>query len=93
MASKDHLHDETKMLEVGEHLRLLSSQFLASCFRPSHPSHEIISRPSGHRPMKQTLQSALYQEVAPFLDNGRISPDNYVNTRNSLHVSAVEKSI
>ena len=45
MASIDHIHSEAKELRVSDHLRLLSSQFLARCLQPRHPSHEVVTRP------------------------------------------------
>jgi hypothetical protein len=43
--SVQHLHDECRMLQVFDHLSMESSQFLANTRQPSHPSHEVTSRP------------------------------------------------
>ena len=56
MTGKDDLHAEAKILKVEDHLRMLCSQFLASCLQPGHVSFPIVTADSGPREMKQTLQ-------------------------------------
>ena len=41
MAHIDHLHAECKMLKVKEHMDLIAAQYLAACYSPSHPCHEL----------------------------------------------------
>jgi hypothetical protein len=53
--SIDHLHAETQMLKVGEHIDLLSSQFLVNTFQRDHPSHAVVTLPQGPRTKKETL--------------------------------------
>ena len=62
-----HLHYEAKVPLVKDHLKMLSSQFLASCSRPSHPSHDIIHQPHGARNMKHSQLKAQC-EVSPVYD-------------------------
>ena len=82
------------MLRVSEHLHLLSSQFLARCLQPQHPSHSVVTRPPGRRKMKETLHSKVIQDVQPFLDaNGVIAPGTYGDVIKSLHTDAVVNSI
>ena len=56
MSGIDDLHAEAKMLKVEDHLRMLCSQFLATCLQPEHPSLPIVTADSGPREMKKTLQ-------------------------------------
>jgi hypothetical protein len=56
MAHLDHLHSETKVLPVKNHLSMLCSQFLASALRPHHPSHQTINSHTGPRAKKHTLK-------------------------------------
>ena len=51
MTSIDHLHKETTMLPVQNHLSLITSQFLAGALQPSNPSHSVVTSPSDIRNM------------------------------------------
>jgi len=52
MTSVDHLHEETEMLHVKDHLSLISFQYLARALQPKNPSHSVVTSPSGSRNMK-----------------------------------------
>ena len=93
MASEAHLHAETYMLPVSDHLRMISAQFLASCSRASHPSYNVISAPDGPRQMKQTLQSAHRDSVDVFLTNGALPAEAYNNAKQIIHADFVEASL
>ena len=41
MSSIDHLHSETKMLQVKDHLNLLSAQYLVQCLNTENVCHRI----------------------------------------------------
>ena len=41
MSSIDHLHSETKMLQVDDHLNFLSAQYLVQCLDTENMSHHI----------------------------------------------------
>ena len=92
-ASVDHLHSETEILPVKEHLHLLSSQYLARAMQPGHPSHDVVTLPPGPRKMKQTLASKCGPTVEPFLQNGVIPPTAYKKTINQIHSEVVRDSI
>ena len=92
-ASLGHLHTETQTLPVVDHLGLLCSQYLASALRPSHPSHAIVTRNSGPRTIKTSLQSKFLPSIAHHLTNGITSPDDYDNIITSLHTEAVQSAI
>ena len=93
MSSISHLHAETKVLPVKEHLSLLCSQELAKSLQPSHPSFNTVTSPSGPRNMKQTLQSKFLPTVAPYLVDGSLPPQNYRSTIKSLHTEAVAAAL
>ena len=89
-----HLHQEAKFAPVGDHLNMLAKQHLASCLRPSHPSHAVVKAPSGPRSMKETLKSKFLPALQPHLDNdGNIDPANYNNVKNAIHTESVARSI
>ena len=93
IASQTHLHAETQMLPVADHVRMLSAQFLASCLRPSHPSHATVTLPSGPRQMKETLQSAHYDDVCDFLIDDVLPAERYNNVKSIIHATFVEDYI
>ena len=57
-AAPDHLHEETNILPVAQHLRLLASQHLAKALQPSHPSHHLVLEAPAprQRTKKETLR-------------------------------------
>ena len=55
-SAEDHLHAETKMLPVDDHLSLLCSQFLVTALQPGHLSYPIVTADSGPKDKKKTLQ-------------------------------------
>ena len=89
----DHLHYECKVAHVKDHLEMLSAQFLASCSRTSHPSHEIIHQPQGARNMKQTLQSKHGSKISRFVTDGAIDASQYRNILDTLHTESVQQTI
>ena len=48
MSSIDHLHSETKMLPVEDHLNLLSAQYLVHCLDTENVCHHIGSSTEGN---------------------------------------------
>ena len=56
MTPIDHLHAETEVLKVDEHLKMLWSQYLAACLQPDHASFSIVNADSGLRRKNATLQ-------------------------------------
>ena len=81
------------MLMVDEHLRLLASQYLASAMRETHPMFVEVTNPSGPRHLKESLQSAHYKDVAPYLEDGVVLPGHYKDIRNKIHADHVRKAI
>ena len=93
MTSQDFLHNETKMLEVGEHLQLLSSQYLVSALRESHPAHGIVNHLPRPRALKPTLKTAFLHEVDQFLVDGVTPPDLYNDAKNRIHANFALRAI
>jgi hypothetical protein len=88
-----HIHSETHVLPVPDHLHLLSSQYLASCLRDQHPCHLTVTRPTGARDMKHTLRSRCLPKVEPYLTDGVLPPEDYKQTLTRLHTDAVTNTI
>ena len=92
-ASQDHLHAETAMLTVEQHLRLLASQFLARALQPHHPSHQCVNFDRGPRLMKPTLRSACLSDVEPFLTDGVVDFRDYKRIVDEIHKKVVDDAI
>ena len=63
MSDVDHLRQETKVLPLQEHAKMLSKQYLASCHQMGHPSNNIVAAPEPPRNMKPTLMSKFGAEI------------------------------
>ena len=61
-------------MSVEDHLNMLNTQFLVNSLRASHPSHAVVTAPSGPRKMKETLHSKFGDKAAPYLVNGITDP-------------------
>jgi len=57
MTSIDHLHEETKMPPVQDHLSLICFQYLTKALQPDNPSHSVFTLISDIKNKKKTLQS------------------------------------
>lgn len=98
--SVDHLHAETKLMPVNEHLSMLCSQYLASALRLSHPSHGVVRLPPGPRknqhgcPMKGTLASKFTNSISHHLTgDGTVSEVSYKCIKDSINTEAVSTYI
>ena len=87
MSSIDHIHSETKMLHVEDHLNLLSAQYLVQCLDTENVCHHITKMDLPPREMKETIFTRHYQTVLPLLANNR------KDTLQALHTSFVNTAI
>ena len=55
MASSDHLHQESKVLPIREHAKMLSTQHLLSCYLPGHPGSSLVNNNDYKRNQKPTI--------------------------------------
>ena len=87
MSSIDHIDSETKMLQVEDHLNLLSAQYLGQCLDTENVCHHITKMDLPPREMKETIFTRHYQTVLPLLANNR------KDTLQALHTSFVNTAI
>ena len=87
MSSIDHIHSETKMLQVEDHLNLLSAQYLVQCMDTENVCHHITKMDLPPKEMKETIFTRHYQTVSPRLANYR------KDTLQALHTSFVNTAI
>ena len=92
-ASSDHLHAETQLLPVVKSLEMVCAQYLASALRPTHPSHTIVTQPSGPRNQRDTLQSKFLPKISAFLTNNITPIDEYEQIYKEIHTEAVQEAI
>ena len=87
MSSIDHIHSETKILQVEDHMNLLSAQYLVQCLDTENVCHHITKMDLPPREMKETIFTRHYQTVLPLLANNR------KDTLQALHTSFVNTAI
>ena len=87
MSSIDHIHSETKMLQVEDHLNLLSVQYLVQCLDTEDVCHHITKMDLPPRELKETIFTRHYQTVLQLLAN------NMKDTLQALHTSFVNTAI
>ena len=80
MSSIDHLHSETKMLPVEDHLNLFSAQYLVHCLDTENVCHHITTLDHPPREMKETLFTRHNQNVLPLLANTKKASLQAVHT-------------
>ena len=87
MSSIDHLHRETKMLQVEDHTNLLSAQYLVQCLDTENVCHYITKMELTPREIKETIFTRHYLTVLPLLAN------NIKDTLQALYTSFVNTAI
>ena len=75
------------MLQVEDHLNLLSAQYLVQCLDTENVCHHITKMDLPPREMKETIFTRHYQTVLPLLANNR------KDTLQALHTSFVNTAI
>ena len=80
MSSIDHIHSETKMLLVKDHLHLLYAQYLVHCLDTENVCHHIITMDHPPRGMKETLFTRQNQTVVLLLANKKKASLQAVHT-------------
>jgi hypothetical protein len=88
-----HLHTETKVLPIVDHLDLKCAQYLASSLRHDSINRDTVLLPQGKRKMKNTLYSKYISMVEPHLRDGVILEANYKRVLKDMHTAAVASSI
>ena len=87
MSSIDHLHSETEMLQVDDHLNLLSTHHLEQCLDTENVRHHITKMDHPPRELKETIFTRHNQTVLPLLAN------NKKDTLQAIHTSLVNTAI
>ena len=85
MSSIDHLHSETEMLQVEDHLNLISAQYPIHRLDTENVCHHITKMDQSPREMKGTIFTRHNQTVLPLLAN------NKKDTLQTIHTSFVNR--
>ena len=80
MSGIDHLHSETKMLQLEDHLNHLSAQYLVHCLDTENVCHHINTLDHPPREMTETLFTRHNQTVLPLLANTKKASLQAVHT-------------
>jgi hypothetical protein len=82
---KDHLHQETKVLPIKEHRTMITKQYLAANFMPSHPGNKHLDKPALPRPRRLTPR--MYkEEISSKYQAGK----TYKETIKQIHTESVQ---
>ena len=92
-AKPAHLHQETKVLPLQDHCKLIAQQYLAACFLPGHPCRKHLDRPPNPRPERGETNLTYKPIVQPYYEG--IEPSDLVYKENlkSLHTEAENQTI
>ena len=93
MASSDHVHAESQVLPVDQHLRLLSAQYLSRALMPHHTSFASASLGKGPRNLKETLRSKCIDLVEPSLVDGVVPARDFKQLLSNIHTKVVSDVI
>jgi hypothetical protein len=86
-------------MPVADYLAMLCQQFLDSCLRPSHPSHEVVLLPPGPRknkhghPLKEMLSSKFTDSITHHLSDGIVPEVSSNRIKSAIHTDAVRASV
>ena len=80
MSSFHHLHSETEMLQVEDHLNLLSAQYLVHCLDTENVCHYVTTMNHAPRDMKETLFTRHSHTVLPLLAITKIDTLQAIHT-------------
>ena len=85
LSSIGHLHSDTEMLQVEDHLKFISVQYLVHCLDIENVCHHITRMDHPPREMKETIFTRHNQTVLPLLANKK--KDTLQVTHTSLFVN------
>ena len=69
ISSIDYLHNETEMLYMNDHMKVLYAQYLVYCLDIEHVCHHITNMDHPPREMKEEIFTGHNKTVIPLLTN------------------------
>ena len=92
MTDSDHLHTETKVMQVRPHCEMLSKQFLLATQKSGHPNRIDLSAPPPKRQMKKTLKSSFGKEIKD-ISYPDLAENDYKANLKRIHTKTVKNVI
>ena len=80
----DHMHAETKVLKVYQHLKMICSQYLVTCF-------SVVTADCGPRRKKGTLQWIFANQESDLLVD--ICVEDVKKARKEIHTKALREAL
>ena len=85
-----HLHDETQILPIKQHLQLHASQLLQKSEHITHPLHHLTLQPPATRKQKQSIFHPDYQHITRIKTNKKdTQEDNIKKNLKTIHTTTV----
>lgn len=88
--TRRHLHNETKLLPVKEHNKMLSQQYLISCHQETHPCNSIVNAALPPRNLRKTVRNH-DEEIASLLSSNMVNT-NIKSVYKEIHTKVVEET-
>ena len=88
MTSESHLHQETKVLPVKEHCKMIGKQYVAACHLPGHPGRKNLHNLAG-RQMKKSIMQHSTEISGIFTD----TEPSYKSVLRKIHTESVAETI
>jgi Reverse transcriptase (RNA-dependent DNA polymerase) len=85
--NNQHLHDETSVLPISNHLQLHASLFALKTNHPEHPLHSLTLQTKSHRDIKKTIFDRNNNYIVPPPSNQNVNSAKTNHT--SIHSSIV----
>src|SRR4029077_19446839 len=91
----EHLHIETKILPLSNHIKLHASQLRQKSQLPTHPLHNLVPQPTGLREMKETIFDNWSGKTITIKKDNNKNPTTELITQNlkAIHTIAVDECI
>src|SRR4029077_14859132 len=87
----EHLHIETKILPLSNHLKLHASQLRQKSQLPTHPLHDLLPQPAGLRVIKATIFDNWSGKTITIKNDNNNAPTTELINQNlkTIHIIAV----
>jgi hypothetical protein len=91
MISADRVHQDTLIIPIEKHARMLSDQYLLCCFQPDHPAHKHTTKFDRPRKLNPNIMSRC-EVVHPFTTSG-LTNKEVQKGQKTIHDHAVRDCI
>ncbi|MEL7523123.1 MAG: hypothetical protein AAGJ80_16170, partial [Cyanobacteria bacterium J06553_1] len=88
-----HYHQETQVLPISTHMKLVTSQYRESSRHPQHPMHHALSEPEPERKMKRTAFDTNYVTVVHGCEREGEEEKERRKNQKAIHTAIVQEHI